>query len=251
MKRLVAALALLCACRETGPIERERFLREPTTELTGIAMEEHAKWTRPLPPPICEVGAKKPCWGVGVGLPRPRGIDGPDGKTEILYLRCMQDPGGRPYWNNGACNTPLVVAFDDAPIEFTPSNAPFPIGLAEETEWVSAKTPWVALDRDGSGCIENERELFAGFGDLAELDANGDGRIDARDPAFAELVLWADRDQDKQCTPNELTPLSDRLDVLPLTYLRHEPFEPGSYEGETASLPNGARLVDVHLSALP
>ena len=47
----------------------------------------------------------------------------------------------------------------------------------------------------------------------------------------------------------ELTPLSDRLEALPLA------FAPGtvrasSYEGDTAMLGAGARLVDVHLAPI-
>lgn len=246
--RLAAALAVLCACEGKPSIERERFAREATTDLTGIAVEQHEKWIRPAPPEICEIGEKKYCGGSPISPPPPRGSTRP---SEPLYIRCLRGANGHAYWNGAECNTPLVVAFDGSPIEFTHATATFTIGISERTEWVAARTPWLALDRDGSGCIESARELFAGFGALAELDSNGDGAIDARDPAFAALVLWSDRDQDKHCTPNELTLLSDRLSVLPLDYLRHEPPEVGSYEGETATLAYGARLVDVHLAPLP
>lgn len=245
--RLAAALAAICleaSCplAERPRIERERFARQATVELTGVTMDRREKWTRPAPPPVCEIGARRFCGGAPVFFP---------GATEPLYERCMRAGNGVAYWNDVDCSTPLVVVFDDAPVEFTQPPAVFRVGVHERTEWVSARTPWVALDRDGSGCIESARELFAGFGALAELDTNGDGRIDARDPAFADIVLWSDADQDKRCTPDELVPLSDRFTALPLAYLRHEPFEATSYEGETASLPNGARLVDVHLAGLP
>jgi hypothetical protein len=142
-------------------------------------------------------------------------------------------------------NTPLVVVFDDAPVTFTQSNAVFHIGEDDRTEWVSAATPWLALDRDGSGCIESERELFAGFDELAKLDANHDGRIDDRDPAFHELLLWSDRDQNKQCTAVELTSLGFPID---LAHTDASP-APHSYEGETAVLPTRpGRVVDVYLA---
>ena len=142
-------------------------------------------------------------------------------------------------------NTPLVIVFDDAAVTFTSSSAAFRIGEDEITEWVSATTPWLALDRDGSGCIESERELFAGFDVLATLDVNQDGRIDARDPAFGELMLWADANQDKRCTADELTPLGFPID---LAHTDASPL-PRSYEGETASLPTRpGRVVDVYLA---
>jgi hypothetical protein len=244
--RLVAALAALglLACTEAPPIARERFAREAKTDLTGLALEQHDKWVRPPPPPICEIGAKTYCFGTAISLPPPTG-----GRSEPLYIRCIAGANGVPFWSSTECNTPLVISFDDLPVAFTRARATFAIGVSERTEWVSAATPWVALDRDGSGCIESARELFAGFEALAELDANGDGRIDARDPAFAELVLWSDRDQDKRCTPDELAPLADRVEALPLA------FAPGSvrtssYEGDTVMLAGGVRVVDVHLAPL-
>jgi hypothetical protein len=145
----------------------------------------------------------------------------------------------------------LVVALDATPVKFTKAGAVFTIGNAYRTEWVTARTPWLALDRDGTGCIEHEGELFAGFAELAKLDANRDGRIDAKDPAFAKLVLWDDADQDKRCTPNELTRLSAAFERLPLASAPRERPKLGSYEGDTALLSGGARLVDVHLAALP
>jgi hypothetical protein len=148
-------------------------------------------------------------------------------------------------------SAPMLVAFDAAPVSFTKSGAVFTIGNSYRTEWVSARTPWVALDRDHSGCIESEDELFAGFAELAKLDVNGDGRLDAKDPAFGDLLLWADDDQDKRCTPKELTRLSAAFERLPLFFTSREPPKRGSYEGDTALLPGGARLVDVHLAALP
>jgi len=41
------------------------------------------------------------------------------------------------------------------------------------------------------------------------LDANGDGRVDAKDPAFAQLVVWRDADRDGVSRASELVPLRD------------------------------------------
>jgi hypothetical protein len=86
------------------------------------------------------------------------------------------------------------------------------------TDWPTARTPWLAIDRDGSGAIEDGRELFGsmspvreggrarnGFVALRELDSNGDGRITADDPGFARLLVWSDRDGDRRSGAAELS----------------------------------------------
>src|SRR5688500_20403462 len=89
MQRFLPALAVLwlAACTEAPPIRRERLVREAKTDLTGIAVEQHAKWTRPPPPEICEIGAKKYCGGTPIYLPRPVGATGPG---EPLYIHCVR-----------------------------------------------------------------------------------------------------------------------------------------------------------------
>jgi hypothetical protein len=134
-------------------------------------------------------------------------------------------PGGEGHESSDLCgeSTPLVVAFHDQPIEFTPGGTfAFAPGAPVGTDWPTATTPWIALDRNGDGTIDSGAELFGdntvlpdgttarnGFIALAALDANHDGRIDASDPGFASLVLWADRNGDHRSTPEELTPLGD------------------------------------------
>ncbi len=77
-------------------------------------------------------------------------------------------------------------------------------------------------DRNANGLIENGAELFGdftpmpdgtlapnGFAALAALDTNGDGVLDATDPAFAELKLWIDSDQNGVTGEGELMSLAD------------------------------------------
>ena len=126
-------------------------------------------------------------------------------------------------WSEPDCNTPLVLNFDGAPLRFdTATAASFDIsGVGEclSTDWPAL--PWLALDRDGDGAIDSGRELFGsgtvlrggqrashGFEALAELDAERDGRVDAADPAFAELVLWSDGDGDRRGALSELVPVT-------------------------------------------
>lgn len=227
---VTAFLAQGCVREPTGQ-ERRRERHYVLSDRSRFAVEPTAMIVREVEPvyhPIiqCQIGERRP---------HPLHMD--------AWQYCVEyADGSRRY---PIINTPLVIVFDNAPVTFTQSNAAFRIGEDERTEWVSAATPWLALDRDGSGCIESERELFAGFGVLARLDANADGRIDDRDPAFHELVLWADRNQDKKCTPDELTPLGFPID---LAHTDASPM-PFSYEGETASLPTRpGRVVDVYLA---
>ncbi|MCA9708430.1 MAG: calcium-binding protein, partial [Myxococcales bacterium] len=145
-------------------------------------------------------------------------------EVEGLDERCML-VGGVPQW--AGCITPLVLSFDASPVIMEPSPAAsFDImdaGGCVSTDWPTAATPWLALDRDGDGLVETGAELFGsgtrmpdgrhagdGFEALSELDTDGDGKITRADERFDELVLWSDVDRDKRGTALELEPLSAR-----------------------------------------
>ena len=138
--------------------------------------------------------------------------------------------GGEPMWVEQFCETPLVLRFDQRPVEMiaheaTPM-ATFDIsvrpGSCITTDWPSAATPWLVVDLDGNGSIDSGHELFGsgsrlangrhadhGFAALAEFDSNGDGSVDASDARFGELMLWRDWDADRLSTPDELEPLAN------------------------------------------
>ena len=63
---------------------------------------------------------------------------------------------------------------------------------------------YALFNADGS-IIPNSATTFApnGYAALARLDSNGGGIIDANDPAFAQLKLWRDTNQDR--TVNQST----------------------------------------------
>ena len=191
--------------------------------------------------------------------------------SQPLTMRCARAPAGNFVFDRSSCNTPLVVAFDGDRVSFGAPAGTFAIGSSARTEWPSSRTPWLAHDRDGSGCVEDERELLgpaadptgrarSGFDALALLDDDGDGRIDRRDVAFARLALWFDRDQDRRCIPEEMVPV-ERAGIVAIE-LAAAPARPperaGSFEGETAIVtargPDGAarraRVVDVYLAPL-
>ncbi|MEZ4384118.1 MAG: calcium-binding protein [Nannocystaceae bacterium] len=151
---------------------------------------------------------------------------------------CYWDGEGfkRHSWSEPDCNTPLVVNFEREPLRFEAgAAAAFDInGVGEclSTDWPTL--PWLALDRDGNGVIDSGRELFGsgtrlasgdradhGFTALRELDADGDGKITAADPAFAELVLWSDLDGDRRGELRELIPVAEvNLVAIDLAYDR-------------------------------
>jgi hypothetical protein len=134
---------------------------------------------------------------------------------------CMLYPGTGSIWQFPGCGTPLVLSFDDEPVRFTKAGGAFDLAGLEasvDNDWVGAETPWLALDRNGNGLIDDGRELFGsmtelpdgrrapnGFAALAALDDDGDGRITARDAAFARLLVWRDANQDRRSDPGELS----------------------------------------------
>jgi hypothetical protein len=174
------------------------------------------------------------------------------------------------------CDTPLVVAFEGQPVEFAAASRDrfaFVPGKPSASDWPTAVTPWIALDRDGDGAITNGAELFGsstvlangtlarnGFVALAALDTNGDGTVDVRDPAFAQLVLWSDRNGDRRGTPDELEPLNRTVTNISLAFGSESRCnERDDCEGERSALQwrdadgveHAGTVVDVYLPSKP
>jgi hypothetical protein len=121
----------------------------------------------------------------------------------------------------GTTGTPIVLAFAGESVEFTRPLGEFDLfgrSASVGTDWVSGATPWLAVDIDGNGAIDDGSELFGsmsvlpdgtrapnGFVALAAFDDDGDGRITARDAVFEHLLVWRDANQDRKSSPNELT----------------------------------------------
>jgi hypothetical protein len=181
-------------------------------------------------------------------------------------------------WQFGRCvdsasSTPLVFAFDDAPVSFSSSAGSFSLDptMSVATDWPAATTPWLALDRNGNGAIDDGGELFGsatvigsgghasnGFVALRPLDQNRDGVLDARDPAFASLTVWSDVDQDRASRPSELVSLASLgIESISLAFGDAARCDgTGNCERETSTFvyrgADGAsrqgRVVDVHLA---
>jgi len=192
-------------------------------------------WSDCLSTKNCEPGETRACsspYGAGVDI-------------------CTIIGGGWSFTSSG-CNTPLVLSFDAAPVTFTNPGGTFDVTGREtlvQTAWVSSATPWLVFDRNSNGTIDDGVELFGsmsrladgqraknGFVALASLDADDDGWITARDPAFARLALWRDLNQDRVSSPGELTPLTDSVIALSLTYEDVPRCFAGSCERERADL---------------
>ena len=175
-----------------------------------------------------------------------------------LTRGCVLNDGGW-VWDEFGCNTPLVLSFDNTPVTFTQASGWFDLvgaGVSVNHDWVSPRTPWLVLDRNGNGSVDDGSELFGsmtvlgsgtraphGFAALSELDANRDQRIDADDELFSRLVLWSDRNQDRQSTPDELELLAENaVTALSLTFARSATCTSTACEVERASF----EYTDIH-----
>ncbi len=207
------------------------------------------------------------------------------------FYYCLVDELGVASADSDVCfvdevTTPLLLAFDDHEPAFR-----LPLGGAEfdvdgrgrctTPDWPTASTPWLARDLDRSGSIDGGHELFGngtllasgryaehGFAALAELDEDGDGLITAADPAWPELLLWADVDGDRRTDAWELLPLAAvGVDSLSLEFQVDPRCDPrGNCWREQASFtraqsagaqtmsgqhrPPAGRVLDVYLACL-
>ncbi|WP_157771973.1 calcium-binding protein [Ralstonia solanacearum] len=88
-------------------------------------------------------------------------------------------------------------------------------GNTVSTGWIAEGTGWLVYAPSGATTLTSETQLFGaasllpngeyatdGFQALSLLDSNGDGVIDAKDPEFANLRVWAGAPSSGSSDPN-------------------------------------------------
>ena len=137
-------------------------------------------------------------------------------------------------WTPSPPRDPLAIDLDGDGLETVGVNTGRPVlfdhnadGLRTATGWVRGDDAWLVLDRDGNGLIDSGRELFGedtvlrnadgttrmarnGFDALRYLHANADSVFNAADPAFTQVRLWQDLNQDGISQPAELQTLQQQ-----------------------------------------
>jgi Ca2+-binding RTX toxin-like protein len=121
-------------------------------------------------------------------------------------------------------------------------------GVKTGTGWARPDDGFLVRDLNSNGVIDSGCELFGvdtlkrngqmasdGFDALADLDANGDGKINAADEVFGQLRLWQDANQDGITQAGELKSLLD----LDITSINIGGNPPGPQAGQTI---NGNRV---------
>lgn len=94
---------------------------------------------------------------------------------------------------------PLVLNFAGTAAQLTDQRFKFDLdgdGKAEDINFATGGSGFLAFDRNGDGKINDGSELFGarsgdGFAELAALDDDGNGWIDENDAAFDKLLLWS------------------------------------------------------------
>jgi hypothetical protein len=115
---------------------------------------------------------------------------------------------------------PLVLDLAGTGLQFTALSNSSPAfdftgsGFATQTGWITPGEGLLLLDNGRGDTAVTADELLGaasgdGFADLAALDANGDGLVDARDPAFANLKVWVDANGNGKLDAGELYTLGD------------------------------------------
>ena len=102
---------------------------------------------------------------------------------------------------------PLVINFAGSAAELDGTRLEFDLdsdGKVESVAGLGAASGYLAVDRNGDGCVNDGSELFGtcsgnGFADLAAFDSDGNHWLDEADAAYDTLRVWQ-RDEHGQST---------------------------------------------------
>lgn len=152
-------------------------------------------------------------------------------------------------------STPIVINLDGSGITTTSFIAGKQVffdidgdGVKEKTAWISGNNAFLVIDTNGDGVINlfGGKNRADGFTKLAELDSNGDEKIDKNDDRFLELLLWQDKNMDGVMDEDELTPAwKAGLESISLNYSTQDVWQNGNLLGEVSSAIYQGRKVEV------
>lgn len=134
-------------------------------------------------------------------------------------------------------------------------------GHAIKSGWAGADDGLLAVDTNGNGKIDDISELFggtakgAGYAKLGSYDSNSDGVVNQLDVDFGKLLVWQDKDGDRQTDQGELVTLTQAGIASLSLHLANQSFfldAQGNVHGETSSatLTNGqiVTMTDVYFN---
>ncbi|WP_191058537.1 calcium-binding protein [Geminicoccus harenae] len=131
-----------------------------------------------------------------------------------------------------------TVSISDSQVEFDLAGD----GIQRKVGWLTGDDGFIVIDRDGDGSIVDVSEMFGGanrgegFGELAALDTNGDGKLDAADSEFTNIAVWQDANENGVTDAGELHTLASLgITQISLDYVSEDTWSNGNLIGEVAS----------------
>lgn len=127
-----------------------------------------------------------------------------------------------------------TVSLDTSQVQFDTTGD----GIQERTGWIESGDAFLAIDRNGNGCIDDVNEMFGGmsrgvgFAELAALDQNEDRMISAGEADAAGLLLWQDVNSNGKTEDGELRSASARITSIALDYQSVDLSDNGNLIGE-------------------
>lgn len=165
-------------------------------EVPQAARQPELSWQRSSKETICESEKTTVC-GNGQVLT----TDGK--KIEFNYSLAME----RNYFSEKTAeesgsiklSDPLMLSFNGRACELTKDCIAFDLnadGTPEQIPGLGTASGFLVFDRNGNGRADDGKELFGvasgnGFADLAQLDGDKNGWIDAADAAYGQLAVWS------------------------------------------------------------